>query len=329
MFRKVITSIIIFHSITHFQQTLAQSDPQFSQYMFVNEYVNPASTAIDNRTNLALLFRYQWAGSGSIASNTELNGSPVTQLLIASTKIKQVNSGVGTYIMNETLGPLSNINAKFNYAYHFDLGKSQLGVGIGIGIYNQGIDFSKFIYNTPNDPVISYLSRNENKLNYDINAGVFYKSKNYFIGASSFHLNTPIYNDSTKAFISRQYFFTAGATIPINELFVFSPTVLIKTNFISINQANLDISTLLKYNNELLWAGLSYRSGIWKPDALVAIIGVGITQNNALKVGYAFDLTVLGNAAKAGTSHEIMLSYSKPVQDILPKPIIRTPRYRF
>lgn len=305
----------------------AQTDAQFSQYMYINPFYNPGATAIDENTNIALLSRYQWLGNRPTAgvSGSDLSGSPVTQLVMASTKIRQINSGVGAYFMHETLGPLRNMNAIINYSYHVKIADGKLGIGAGLGIYNRDI-IGRLNPNDPNDPVYLYYIGAPNQYDIDVNLGAFYQHPKFFAGISTRHLNTPILNDSTKeSRISQHFYATGGYNFTLNELFTLTPIALVKSVSNNFRATSVDVSALVKYNNEQFWGGLSYRSS----DALVAIIGVGLTKNNSLKFGYAFDLTVLGNAAKAGTSHEIMLTYSKPVAEILPKPIIRTPRYRF
>jgi len=296
--------------------------------MFLAPYVNPGSTGIDNNTNIAMVIRYQWAGSKPNTGGSDLSGSPISQLLVASTKIRQINSGLGAFILNETLGPLSNLNAKVNYAYHIKLGTGVLGAGMGLGIYNQSFNVNALNANNPNDPVLASLSNRS--ILFDVNAGLFYRHENYYAGVSVSHLNEPVVsaarsNVSNPGTIGRQYYVTGGYNIRLNDLFVLTPSVLLKTTFPKLNTSSIDFSALLKYNAEQFWAGLSYRTG----DAIIALAGVGLTKNRALKAGVAFDLTVLGNTAKSGTSYEILVTYSKPVAQILPKPIIRTPRYRF
>lgn len=304
----------------------AQTDAQFSQYMYINPFYNPGATAIDENTNLSFLARYQWLGNRPTAGGSDISGSPVTQLVVASTKIRQINSGVGAYLMHETLGPVRNLNAILNYSYHLKLGEGRLGIGAGLGIYNRGINTSALNPNNPNDPVYLYYVSAPNQYDFDLNLGAFYLHPKYFVGLSTRHLNTPILNDSTKeSRITQHIYATGGYNFQLSDLFTLTPMALVKSVSNNFRATSVDVSALVKYNNEQFWGGLSYRSS----DALVAIIGVGLTKNNSLKFGYAFDLTVLGNAAKAGTSHEIMLTYSKPVAEILPKPIIRTPRYRF
>ena len=77
--------------------------------------------------------------------------------------------------------------------------------------------------------------------------------------------------------------------------------------------------------HEKYWIGGMYRYG----DAVGLMAGVNLLKNNSLKLGYALDLTIVGLDAKKATSHELMLALVLPPILNLPKPIIRTPRYRF
>ncbi len=325
--------IISVYSIFLYNNTIqAQSDPQFSQYMFINPYTNPASVGIDNTTNVALLIRYQWAGNRPNLDNSALSGSPISQMISGSTKLKAINSGIGAYFLNEKLAIINNINFKLNYAYHFKLGEGTLGVGVGLGLYFQGIDASKLNPgDQAEDAALTALRNNNNKIAPDINAGLFYHHSNFYFGISSFHTNTISYSDSLKRLTSNlsSYYITGGYNIRLNELLSLTPSVMLKTPLNAFSASSIDISTLFKYNENQFWAGLSYRSGFFKGEALIALIGLGLTKDKALRVGLAFDLTVLGTTAKAGTSYEVMLTYSKPVTEILPRPVIRTPRYRF
>ena len=76
--------------------------------------------------------------------------------------------------------------------------------------------------------------------------------------------------------------------------------------------------------DEKMWGGLSYR----QQESLIAMIGYSFFREKSLKLGYAFDYTVVAPEAKATSSHEIMVSYSLPVSSGGEKKIIRTPRFR-
>lgn len=76
--------------------------------------------------------------------------------------------------------------------------------------------------------------------------------------------------------------------------------------------------------NDTMWGGLSYR----QQESLVGMIGYSFFREKSLKLGYAFDYTIIAQEAKAASSHEIMISYSLPVSSSGEKKIIRTPRFQ-
>lgn len=318
--------------------TFAQQDPQFSQYMFTHAYMNPAYVGIINQTEILGLYRSQWTGLRATSDQT--SGVPYTQMLSASTKIRAINSGVGLYVANDILGPQSNIYVRASYAYHIDLSENtKLGLGINAGIYNAGFDGNKLKENVSGDPTIEFVRANPNHTTFDLGGGLWLQNKKFYAGFSLNHLNQPsLYRFSRSPFnyesvLYRHYYFTAGYFFRLSENWQLAPSIIMRGGFNLSDNVNakkfinlqFDFSALAIYNNYKFWGGLSYRH----LDAMVAMIGVGFLKNNALRVGYAFDLTVIGNAAKAGTSHEIMASYFIPVKDLIPKPVIRTPRFRY
>jgi hypothetical protein len=56
---------------------------------------------------------------------------------------------------------------------------------------------------------------------------------------------------------------------------------------------------------------------------------VSFAKDNALRLGGAFDIITINQAARAFSSYEIMLSYRLPKPGLLTRPAIRTPRYSF
>jgi len=84
-----------------------------------------------------------------------------------------------------------------------------------------------------------------------------------------------------------------------------------------------EIGALAKHQERFFY-GVSYRD--W--DAIIGMAGANLLKDNSLTVGYSFGYIVGGKKAKAGTSHEIMLSYRLPIPSpTLPKPIY-SPRFR-
>ncbi|TAF74786.1 MAG: type IX secretion system membrane protein PorP/SprF [Bacteroidetes bacterium] len=308
----------------------AQQDPQFSQYMFTHAYMNPAYVGINNQTEILGLYRSQWTGLK--ATNDGVSGVPYSQMLSASTKIRAINSGVGLYVVNDILGPQSNLYIRGSYAYHIDISENtKLGFGISAGIYRAGIDANKLKPNQDSDPTIDFIKSYPNNTTFDLGGGIWLQNKNFYAGFSLNHINQPSLYKFSKSSINyesdlyRHYYFTAGYNARLNENWMLAPSIITKGDLKKFSNLQFDFSALAIYNNYKFWGGLSYRH----LDALVAILGIGLLKNNALRVGYSFDLTIIGNAAKAGTSHEIMASYFIPVKELIPKPVIRTPRFRY
>ncbi|MDX2188530.1 MAG: type IX secretion system membrane protein PorP/SprF [Bacteroidota bacterium] len=318
-------------------QGYSQQDAQFSQYMFLNPYINPGSAGIDNNTNATLVYRNQWTGMSASNSSDNSFVAPQSTVLTLSTKIRQINSGIGLFVLNDQLGPLSTQNFKLSYSYHINLTeKLKLGIGVKIGAIRQYIDTDKWRTTDPidNDQRLIYVRNNQsfaNTIMFDFGSGLWLQHANYYFGLSFAHINNPVYmvqDNYKQSKIYLHYYLTGGYNFRLNENFVLTPSFIVKDIIytgVFKPGYQFDISSLINYQNNRFWGGLSYRH----LDALVALVGVGLLKDHSLRLGYAFDLTILGNSSKAFTSHEIMLSYIKPVAELLPRPIIRTPRFRY
>lgn len=134
-------------------------------------------------------------------------------------------------------------------------------------------------------------------------------------------------------YISGSYNFDIGPTLKV------TPSAFFQSD---MNQLTYLFGALGTYN-EKFWVGLNARQSFAKRDVdqggktlsnddIILYVGVNLLKNkqnmNALRIGYAFDFVTNGVRAKKRTSHEIMLSYIVPTPWELPKPKIRTPRYR-
>jgi type IX secretion system PorP/SprF family membrane protein len=272
-------------------------------------------------TEFSFIYRSQWTGLKSSENN--LSGVPVTQFFMAETKLNSVNSGIGIYLVNDLLGAQRSLSPKLNYSYQIKLTSDKtLALGIGLGFYNLSYDRSLLVTNNPNDPRLSDAN-NLNKTVLDLNTGLFYNTQKYFLGISLFHFNKPQLS-SSQSYLTRTFYLTGGYNYVLNNLFTITPSVLIQSN-LQAASTTFNFRAFLSYNKQQLFGGLTFRPG----DALGILVGVSLLKNSNLKISYAFDVTYLGLNAKSGTSNEIYLSYSYPISGLIPKPIIRTPRYRF
>lgn len=305
-------------------EVFSQQDAQLSQYMYNKLYFNPAQAGLHDSPQFTFVHRSQWLG---YEPTNYQGGAPTTQLFTVSAPISKINSGIGFTVVNDKLGPLRNTYGALSYAYHVKVGQNLLSFGIAGGLYSFNIDPSQYKYIDQGDKNIPISTISQARP--DVNGGINFGNNKWFIGLGASHLNQAkfsysINNSQTgSSSLKIHYYVMGGYAFDISQSIVLNTTCLIKTQRIK-NESSFDLSAVATVNKKY-WTGLSYRLS----DAAILLVGINLLENKALKLGYAFDFTVIGKQAKATSSHEIMLSYGLPAIKSSLKPIIRTPRYRF
>ena len=131
--KKLITILIVLLSLTDLQ---AQQDPHFTHYMFNTLAVNPAYAGSRDAMTVTLLYRNQWLG---------FDGAPVTQTLTAHSPVFKDKVGLGLSVMNDRIGPTSNISLFGDFSYMIPVGqsrKAKLAFGLkgGLNFMKIGLD---------------------------------------------------------------------------------------------------------------------------------------------------------------------------------------------
>jgi len=297
----------------------AQQDPQFSQYMFNNIYVTPAYAGVEGVTQLTAMHRSQWAGYESSFND---GGAPTTQLISFTAPIYKLKSGFGTYIINDQLGPLNNVEAQAMYAYHLGIKDAKLSFGIKVGIYSQTINYDIYRAIDDRDPLLRDKKGKDSQIRPDLGFGVFYRAEKYYLGAGVNHLTRAEFdfniNDARNA-LENHLNFTGGYFYEVNFDLTLNPTILVKTDF---KEYSFDLGVIATLKDKM-WAGLSFRQS----EAANVLLGYSFLKDKALRFGYAIDIVIQDQEAKENFSHELMLSYQLPVY-ATGKKVVRTPRYR-
>jgi type IX secretion system PorP/SprF family membrane protein len=300
-----------------FSSAYAQQDAHFTQYMFNQLYFNPAAAGVEQGFRGGLLYRNQWTGYKGL---NDVGGAPQNILLTASLPIFEANTGVGLVVNSDQIGPLNDIQASLNGAYHFKVGTGKLSAGLRLGIHSRSVSTNELRVNDPNDEVYRNLLGSSGQIVPDFGFGLYYTSDKFFAGLSSSHLAEPQFDFSgAKSTLNRHYYIMGGYNFDLSPDIVLTPSLNLKYDS---KVFQYEVSALAKFNNQFL-AGLAYREG----DAVSAILGLTAMQNR-LRITYSLDYTVPSTDAKRPTSHEFMASYFIPMAMKGPKPIIRTPRYR-
>ncbi len=300
---------------------LAQQQPQFTHYGFNGMQISPAYAGITNRPEFTSIYRYQWLG---YTASFDDGGAPQTLLLTAHTPVRLLHGGLGLNLMRDQIGNTTVLSAAVSYSYHIKIGETgRLGLGVQGNLNN----YKKGNYRAidDGDPSVPYNS-SDNK--FDLGAGLWYESETFYAGGGVTNLLHAQYEfaDSTQTgkgtLLGENHIYaTAGYNFALTSDVTITPTVLLKHDTESFSfDTGVRVNYLEKY-----WMGLNYRH----QEAVSALVGMSLFQGNALRVGYALDVTTFNEAAKAATSHEVMLNYRLPEPIIRFKPPVRTPRYFF
>ncbi len=312
------------------QKVFAQQRPHYTQYVLNNFIINPAVAGIENYTDVKISHRQQWVG---------LQDAPVTTYLTIHGPLKksdyerttatgfrasgenprgtaywqdytkaEPHAGIGLTIINDRTGPLNRFAAYGTYSYHLGISdRTSIAAGISAGIQNMTLNASKLDFGSQFsvDPAVAgsgYL----NRLNPDINAGVWLYSANYFVGLAlqqivpsklKFSADTLTLSNGR---LVPHTFVTAGYRMQLSDDVSFLPSTMLR--YVAPLPLGFDVNGKLQYQ-DLLWVGASYRY----KDGYAGMVGLNLS--NALNIGYSYDVTTSRlNTVSSGT-HEIVVGF--------------------
>jgi type IX secretion system PorP/SprF family membrane protein len=316
--KKIIPAVLLLF-VCHLS-SWAQQQPQFTHYGFNGMYISPAYAGITNRPEVLSLYRYQWLNYDATFDD---GGSPQTLLLTAHTPVRLLRGGLGISLVQDRIANTRVQQAAISYSLHFNIGEGKLGLGLQGNI--NSIRKGSYRAIDDGDPNVPF---NSSDSKYDLGAGVWYESELFYAGGGVTNLLRSTYEFADSANTGRgrllgenHIYATAGYNFALTNEFVVTPTVLLKHD---TETFSFDAGTRVTFY-EKYWGGLNYRH----QEAVSALVGIALLQDNALRVGYAFDFTTFNREAKAPTSHEVMLSYRLPEPVVRVRPPVRTPRYNF
>jgi len=306
---KKTTLLVFLLSILFADFVTAQQDPQYTQYMYNMNVVNPAYAGSKESLSITALYRNQWTG---IADN------PVTFTIAAHSPLGD-KVGLGISAIKDELGPVSETNVNADFSYTLELGNSwNLALGLKAGATFHEVGLLDIELQDPNDP---FFSENINNVYANVGAGLFLYSNKFYFGASvpnflkSVHLDETIDGEAIKFGSETNHFFvTAGYVFQISENVKLKPSTMVKATLDSPISFDANLNALFYEKFEI---GGSYR---WD-DSFSAIVGFQILET--LRIGYAYDYITSDLSAVAGASHEIILTWDV----FFKKRALRSPRY--
>ena len=307
--KKIYIISILLGILVVFQEVNAQQDPQYTQYMYNLNVINPAYAGSKESLSITALYRSQWVG---IADN------PETFTFSAHSPIGE-KVGLGISAIKDQLGPVSESNIYADFSYTIDLGSAlQLAFGIKGGVTLHEVGLSALELQDPNDP---FFSEDVQRTYPNIGGGAFLYGENFYVSLSvpnfieSVHLDETIDGEAIKFGDETSHLFTtAGDIFQLGENIKLKPSAMVKIAFDSPISWDTNLNALFYEKFEL---GASYRFD----DSYSALVGFQINPN--LRIGYAYDHVISDIKAIAGSSHELILTWDVYFK----KRALRSPRY--
>lgn len=315
---------------------VAQQQPQFTQYGLNGMALNPAYAGIKGYGEINMVGRYQYYNYGTFG---DANGSPRTGLFSVSLPVPALGGGVGLSVYYDQVGQSKMANTALSYSKHIKLGEGKLGIGIQ-GTYTY-LGKGSYIAIDENDVNVP---KDASDSKFDAGVGVWYESPKFYAGLSINNLFRSGYtfksDAASTAGVASKYiaenhaYLTAGYNFDVSTSVVVTPNALVKAvlpgkysdsnKFGNSNNYSFEGGVRATLDDKY-WIGANYRH----QESVSGLLGISFAKDNALRLGGAFDIITINQAARAFSSYEIMLSYRLPKPGLLTRPAIRTPRYSF
>ncbi|GLU45044.1 type IX secretion system membrane protein PorP/SprF [Allomuricauda sp. NBRC 101325] len=282
------------------QITTAQQDPQYTQYMYNTQIVNPAYAGSRGSLSIGLLGRTQWMN---------LEGTPETGTLSVNSPVgRYKDMGLGLSIVYDKIGPATESNLVMDWSYKIYLSNTtRLAFGLKAGLDMLNVDYSKLNIFDPGDPY--FQTTIYNKLQPQMGAGLYLYSEKFYAGLSvpnflnSKHFDEDSLNNMNVENIAVErlhYFFITGYVFDLNRNLKFKPTSLVK--YVSGAPLQWDIAANFMFSEKFV-LGASYR---WSAS-YSALMGFQISRG--FFAGLAYDYQSTNIQQYSNGSYEVFLRF--------------------
>ena len=168
---------------------------------------------------------------------------------------------------------------------------------------------------------------NGNQFKSDFALGVNYAISHYYIGLAFNHLTEAQFDDGSgliQGGLDNHFNLIGGADFRLSDKIDISPSFIFRSDW---NTLSWQFSATGTYEGKYT-LGSSVRNSN-NTDDIMFIAGANLSRDGRLKLSYALDYVLSGRAAKAGSSHEMVLIWKLPMPKKAEKRIIRNPQISF
>ena len=297
------TSISLLCALGFVAVSVAQQDPQYTQWFMDPVGFNPGAAGHSELTCISGTYRNQWQ---------DLGADPNTSLLNANTFIDAIKGGVMLSVYNDALGQETNNMLKAGYAFHLPTLSNGATVSAGLAVTM----FNKTIGNNwvaIDDPALDQAIPNNQTAasTQDIDFGLYItKPGTFYAGISATHvLQRELETLSMQP--KRHFYLMGGYDYAIDSDYLVLRTNLLAKSDLNASIADVNVNVLW---NQMAWAGVSWRPG----DAVAPVAGFQYKleskdrtseSTQLFRLGYSYDITTSDLQNYSNGSHEVFISY--------------------
>lgn len=274
-----------------------QERAHFSQYMHNRIVYNPALAGDREIPGFSFHSRQQWIS---------WEGSPSANLLMAHTRLKNKNTGLGVSLLFDRMGPVQHTGLSGAYSYTVQLtDKSKLMMGLQGEMQLLQIQLSQLQLVDQGDPLFEVDPGM--KVQPNVGFGFNYLYQNYQLGFSIpriLNTNLSPYEGETSKWSKAQrvIYFEASSKYDVTETVKVKPSMLVA--LASGSSPFVELAGLFLFKDKI-GTGMFYRFN----NTLGGMIRYN--HQNRIIVGYSYDVSLGYIQYNAGT-HELFLGYNFP-----------------
>jgi type IX secretion system PorP/SprF family membrane protein len=270
-----------------------QQDPQYTQYMYNMNLVNPAYAGTFDAMAINFLGRSQWVG---------IDGAPQTLTFNIHAPVGK-RLGLGFSVVGDKIGPLNEQLATADFSYTIPTSETAnlaFGIKAGFSFVSAPLQF----LSTVNSGDLAFANELE-KVLPNIGFGLYYYTDRFYIGASIPNVLETFHFEKSNGAVTRasdqvHYFISSGYVFDLSSTLKFKPSTLVKA--VPGAPLSVDLSGNFLFN-EKFEAGLSYRLD----ESVSTMFNVRATKN--LRIGYAYDYTLTNLGDFNYGTHEVFVLF--------------------
>jgi type IX secretion system PorP/SprF family membrane protein len=239
----------------------AQQDPQYTQYMYNMNVVNPAYAGLKESLSVTTLYRKQWSG---------LDGAPTTFTFSGHSPVND-KVGLGLSAIKDQLGPVKETNVFIDFSYTLQMSeRTKLALGLKAGATFHDVGLTDLDLQQPGDP---FFANDINNTYPNVGAGAFLYGDNYYFGLSVPNMLNSVHLDENGLQYGSEvnhYFVTAGYVFQATDDIKIKPSTMIKSAFGAPTSIDLNLNALFMEKFEV---GASYRT----EDSFSGLVGFQVS----------------------------------------------------